>query len=285
MSPRSIKTEARYVDIGTVRLWVEAHGVGAPIVLVHDRGVDRRMWTPQTEALSRDYRVIVYDQRGHGRSNRSGTEPYVPAADLAALIAELDLDRIVVVGLAGGAARALELAVADPSRVAGVVLACPDVPGLRPAGFDADATAAAELERLAPVLACLERMRTGEADADALVDALLDDPAFPDAAHTQARELVRRMLHDNTAVYLDPPTEVATQPPVADQLADVRCPVLVLARDAACGLERAAPNALIADVPRARLVEIDARSLFVNLECPQAFEATAREFLTEVVGA
>jgi pimeloyl-ACP methyl ester carboxylesterase len=278
-------SDARYVDVGTARLWVEACGAGAPVVLVHDAGVDRRMWTPQVEALSRDHRVIVYDQRGHGHSSTSGAEPYVPVADLAALVGELGLDRVVVVGLASGAARALELAVADPSRVAGVVLACPDVPGLSPAGFDADATADEAAERLASVLACLERMRTGEVDAAALVDALLDDPAFPDASHPQARALVRRMLHDNAAVYLDPPTEVATQPPVADQLADVRCHVLVLARDGARGLERAAPDALVAGIPRARLVEIDASSLFMNLECPRAFEAAVRELLADVAGA
>lgn len=170
------------------------------------------------------------------------------------------------------------------ARVAGVVLACPQVPGFQPASFDAEVTADAEAKRLAPLLAVLERMRAGEADTAMLIDALMDDPALPDADHPQARRLVRRTLRDNAAVYLDPPAEVATQPPVADQLAAVRCPVLVLARKAADGPERAAANALIAGIPSARLIEIDARSLLINLECPQAFQSATRGFLTETVG-
>lgn len=164
------------------------------------------------------------------------------------------------------------------------MLACPQVPGFQPASFDAKVTADVEAKPLAPLLAVLERMRAGEADTAMLIDALMDDPALPDADHPQARRLVRRMLRDNAAVYLDPPAEVATQPPVADQLAAVRCPVLVLARKAADGRERAAANALIAGIPSARLIEIDARSLLINLECPQAFQSATREFLTETVG-
>lgn len=38
-------------------------------------------------------------------------------------------------------------------------------------------------------------------------------------------------------------------------------------------------------LPVACLIEIDARSLFMNLECPQAFHAATREFLTEIVAA
>lgn len=93
--PASVDCRSRHVSVGGARLWVEERGVGAPIVLMHETGFDRRMWTPQITAFARDYRVIVYDQRGHGRSDPCGPQPYAPVADLAVLAAKLDPDCVV----------------------------------------------------------------------------------------------------------------------------------------------------------------------------------------------
>src|SRR5262245_20701499 len=41
---------------------------GPPVVLVHGTGFHGYVWKPIAEALSRDYRVLAYDQRGHGDS-------------------------------------------------------------------------------------------------------------------------------------------------------------------------------------------------------------------------
>lgn len=76
-----------------------------PVVFVHGAWVDLRMWAPQVEALSEDYRVISYDLRGHGRTGPSAERNYTVellAADLRALVEALDLEHPVVCGLSLG---------------------------------------------------------------------------------------------------------------------------------------------------------------------------------------
>lgn len=94
-----------YVETNEIETYYESHGDGPPLVFVHGAWVDRRMWGAQVEALSGEYRVIVYDLRGHGRTGSSPERNYtieLLAADLRALIDVLDLERPAVCGLSLG---------------------------------------------------------------------------------------------------------------------------------------------------------------------------------------
>ncbi len=44
-------------------------GKGTPVVFVHGFPLNRNMWAPQVQALSRQHRVITVDLRGHGESD------------------------------------------------------------------------------------------------------------------------------------------------------------------------------------------------------------------------
>ncbi|HEX9963506.1 MAG TPA: pyrimidine utilization protein D [Allosphingosinicella sp.] len=95
-------------------LWYEWHGPPAGEVLILSAGLggSGSYWTPNLGALSRDYRVLVYDHRGTGRS---GPLPDAPlsvaamAADVRALIAELGIERPHFLGHALGGLIGLEL--------------------------------------------------------------------------------------------------------------------------------------------------------------------------------
>jgi pimeloyl-ACP methyl ester carboxylesterase len=102
---------------------------GAPdVVLVHGIGVSSRYFAPLERDLSRDAHVVAPDLPGFGRSHLPD-EPALTVAEhadvLAALIAELALDRPVVVGHSMGAQFVTELAVRRPDLVGGVVLLGP----------------------------------------------------------------------------------------------------------------------------------------------------------------
>ena len=88
-----------------IELYYEDHGSGDPVVLVSGWPVDSRSWEPQVHALLQaGHRVIVYDRRGFGRSSRP-TEGYdfdTLAADLDALLSQLDLRDATVVGFSLG---------------------------------------------------------------------------------------------------------------------------------------------------------------------------------------
>jgi non-heme chloroperoxidase len=90
-----------------VDLYVEDHGVGQPVVLIHGYLLDCRSWERQVPVLvDAGYRVVAYDRRGFGRSDQpsTGYDADSLAADLRAVIEDLDLSGIVLVGFSLGTA-------------------------------------------------------------------------------------------------------------------------------------------------------------------------------------
>jgi pimeloyl-ACP methyl ester carboxylesterase len=108
-----------------VRLQVSSTGTGDPLVLVCGTCQDHRMWGPLLPALAERYRVITYNHRGIGDSER-GTGPITVTSlmeDLNALLEALDVKRAHLLGWSLGSAVLQELAIAYPQRVASQVLA------------------------------------------------------------------------------------------------------------------------------------------------------------------
>ena len=116
-------------------------GTGAPIVFVHGFGCDHEDWRLQTQFFSGKNETLACDLRGHGatpgRAHECSIEHY--GGDVAALIGNLDLSGIVLVGHSMGCRVVLEATGLIPERVAGIVL----VDGSRLASGDADAAEAA----------------------------------------------------------------------------------------------------------------------------------------------
>ena len=88
-----------------VELYYEDHGSGQPVVLIHGYPLNGDSWERQQRVLlDAGYRVITYDRRGFGRSSKPtvGYDYDTFAADLNALLEELDLDDIVLAGFSMG---------------------------------------------------------------------------------------------------------------------------------------------------------------------------------------
>lgn len=107
-----------------IHYWLCGPASGPLVVLTHGAGLDHRMFEPQVEALSRDYRVLSWDMPGHGRSKPVGTGLSVPrmAADLEALIDEVGAERVVLVGQSMGGDVAQELVFRRPARISALIL-------------------------------------------------------------------------------------------------------------------------------------------------------------------
>jgi 3-oxoadipate enol-lactonase len=95
-------------------------------VLLHPGWGDATIWDPMLGRLAARYRVIRYDARGYGRSPAPAA-PYTQLGDLAAVLDHLGVARSAVVGHSGGGAPAIGLALAQPARVAALVLVAPGV--------------------------------------------------------------------------------------------------------------------------------------------------------------
>ena len=89
-----------FVTEDHVKLYYEDRGMGKPVILIHGLTASRRHFRKQIPVLSRNYRVIACDLRGHGDSDRPKDGLTLPrlAKDISELIAYLDLQDVTLVG-------------------------------------------------------------------------------------------------------------------------------------------------------------------------------------------
>jgi pimeloyl-ACP methyl ester carboxylesterase len=135
------QTRARYpdnegcVERDGVRVFYEVYGSGKPTVLLLPTWslLHSRQWKMQIPYLARHCRVVTFDGRGNGRSDRprdaSAYEAREFAADALAVMDATETERAVLVGFSLGAQRGLILAAEHPERVDGAVFIGPNFPG------------------------------------------------------------------------------------------------------------------------------------------------------------
>ncbi len=99
-------------------------GVGPAVVCVHGLTANHTCWASVAEALSPAYRVIAYDLRGRGESDKPGAgySLQIHCQDLAGLLDHFSLTKAVIAGHSLGAHIALRFAVRFPRRVSKLVL-------------------------------------------------------------------------------------------------------------------------------------------------------------------
>lgn len=123
---------SQFVDIGggvTVHLRDEGplngRGDAPAIVLLHGSNADLHTWDAWTGALKAKYRVVRFDQVGHGLTGPDPRDDYSTAnyvADILAVADKLGLGRFVLAGNSMGGKHALAFAIAHPERLTGLVL-------------------------------------------------------------------------------------------------------------------------------------------------------------------
>jgi pimeloyl-ACP methyl ester carboxylesterase len=120
-----------YVQRSGVKIFYEVFGDGEPTVLLLPTWsiIHSRQWKMQIPYLSRHFRVITFDGRGNGRSDRpTDAEAYAEreyAADAIAVLDATQTDRALIVGFSRGVQRGLLLAANHPERIEAAVFIGP----------------------------------------------------------------------------------------------------------------------------------------------------------------
>jgi 2-succinyl-5-enolpyruvyl-6-hydroxy-3-cyclohexene-1-carboxylate synthase/2-succinyl-6-hydroxy-2,4-cyclohexadiene-1-carboxylate synthase len=259
-------------------LHVEVHGPAAAraVTLAHGFGGSARNWRPQLRTLRARFRTVVYDARGHARSEA----PAEPAAyRTSELVADLlraseagGDPRPVLGGLSLGAALALRAALAHPERVRALVLAShPAGPGSG-RGVAASALAFADAIERDGLEAAGARFAWGPGSGLDPAGAALVRQGFlehrPHALAYTLRECLAKLE----------PVEA-----LAPQLAALRLPVLVIAGERDAG-SLPVSRKLVEALPAAQRVVIPDAGHVVNLAAPAAFDAALLAFLDRLEG-
>jgi pimeloyl-ACP methyl ester carboxylesterase len=103
--------------------YTDSAGDGPAIVFSHGFAMDHSMFDRQVAALSDEYRVITWDERGHGATATPGPFTYWDSArDVLALLDHLGLDTAVLAGMSQGGFLSLRAAMLEPDRVRALIL-------------------------------------------------------------------------------------------------------------------------------------------------------------------
>ncbi|HEY7142240.1 MAG TPA: alpha/beta fold hydrolase [Methylomirabilota bacterium] len=248
---------------GQTAAWLEA-GSGPPLVLVHGAGGSADLWQAQLDGLADAGRLVAPDLPGHGPLGGRG-KPSIGAYAtwLAGFLAAQDEGRpAVLVGHSMGGAIAQTLALAEPERLAGLVLV----------------STGARLRVLARLVELL-RAQPGEGQR------LIRDLSFAPDAPREPVELVERALRDGAPLVTLGDYLACDRFDVRARLAGIRTPTLVVtgAEDRLTPLRYG--RYLAERIPGARLAEIAGAGHFPQLEQPARVDAAIREFLADLRGA
>jgi len=267
---------ARFTTTDGVGVYYEEHGAGAAVLLAYGIGGNAGMWAPNVAALAARHRLILWEPRGHARSD----SPEDPARvtfghwvlDLRDLMDHLGLRRAVVGGLSLGGGIATRFALAHPERVRGLV------------AVDSSSAAGLPLSVANLVL----RARSIEVTLAGGMDAMaeLSIASNPNIAgriklDPRARDEIFAMYRMLTPIgYANALRALLQMDYIAERLPEIAAPTLLVCGDEDPSL---GPMRLMVEkIKHARFVLLSPAGHFANRDQPAAFDRAVLDFLGSV---
>jgi pimeloyl-ACP methyl ester carboxylesterase len=212
--------------VNGVELFYESDGDGYPLVLVHGSWSDHFSWLSVVPDLAKSFRVISYDRRGHGASEKPGEGTRRDDEDdLAGLIEALDIAPAHVAGNSFGAATTLSLVARRPELFRAVIGHEPPLMGIVD---DPDARKALE-ENRPKIDAVLDRIRSGDSGGGARL--FVEEVAMGPGVWDTLPEPMRHAFENNALTFLNEQSDPEWSVVDLDGLSRFPGPVLLTSGD------------------------------------------------------
>ena len=115
------------VQVGDINIHYDVYGAGEPLLMIMGLGASSAAWDPAlVQDLARDFRVVTFDNRGTGQSDKPDA-PYsieMFADDAAGVLDKLRLSRAHIFGVSMGGMIAQEFALRHPGNTGSLTLGC-----------------------------------------------------------------------------------------------------------------------------------------------------------------
>jgi 3-oxoadipate enol-lactonase len=210
--------------------YADSGGHGPALVLSHGYLMDASMFDAQVAALAPEYRVITWDQRGHGGTAAAGPFSYWDSArDVLALLDHLGIDEAVLGGMSQGGFLSLRAAMLAPQRVRGLVL------------IDSQAGTEAEASRPAYEQMHQTWLDQGPGPVQEIVAAIILGPGQWDGWYAKWAEQYAEWAPDNLSQLTWPFRTLMDRDDITGRLGEVSSPALIVhgSDDAAIPVARA----------------------------------------------
>jgi 3-oxoadipate enol-lactonase len=265
--------QSGYVHVDGARLYYEQAGSGMPVVMIHGGYLDHHMWDDDFDLVAEHYRAIRYDVRAHGQSS-SDSVPFADHDDLRHLLDTLAVPRAVIVGLSMGGQIAIDFALANPDRVAGLVLVGSGLSGFEPKS-DQIARYIQELRAAVP--------RGFPAIYEVFTRWFCDGPyRQPSEVDSVVRHRMFEMLAGSEQRWRYSGLERPLNPPALGRLGEIHVPTLVVVGSLDVRDIHHIADLIVENVPGAKRVEIPGVAHMVNMEKPAAFNRVLMGFLGQI---
>jgi pimeloyl-ACP methyl ester carboxylesterase len=254
--------------------YTDSGGQGPAVVLSHGFLMDQTMFDQQVAALAPEYRVITWDERGHGGTRAPGPFTYWDsAADVLALLDELGVERAVLAGMSQGGFLSLRAALTAPDRVRALVLI--------------DSQAGVEDPAVAPGYEQLHQiwLDNGPGPVQEVVASIILGPGQWDDWYAKWNEQYAEWAPDDLGQLTWPFRCLMDRDDVTGRLADITCPSLILhgTADAAIPMARAEAVRDGLGGP-ATLIPVEGAPHASNVTHPDEVNQAIFEFLTWIDG-
>jgi len=278
MNRATVVRPCEIVDSVTHLAYDRAGPVGdLPILLVHAGVADRRMWDGVWEPLVERRDVLRVDLRGFGESTDRPSGELAPHQDVLDVLDDEGIERAHVIGASFGAGVAVEVGLAEPARVASLLLVAPG------------GSLIPEMTGQLRAFAVAENTAMDAGDLDTAVEANLatwvDGPGQPtDRVDPAVRSRVATMqrLAFELQGHFDDVEEAELDPPALDRLAEVGVPTLVLTGTLDVDAIDHAATAVLTGVTGARQVVWPDTAHLPSMERPDAFVTLLLDWVAEV---
>jgi pimeloyl-ACP methyl ester carboxylesterase len=238
-------------------------GDGPLVVLSHGLLMNRAMFEPQVAALRDAYRVVTWDERGHGEAEHEGEWTYWDSArDVLALLDHLGAESAVLGGMSQGGFLSLRAALLEPSRVRALVLL--------------DTQAGPEDPAVAPLYEGMAQAWSAGGSDPATLEFVAATILGP-ADHRPWVALWEQLPQHRAVQVLHP---LLAREDITDRLAEITCPALVVHGSIDAAIPVAKAEALAAGLVGAGpAVVVEGGGHASNLSHPEAVNAAIRGFL------
>ena len=256
--------------INGVELCYDLRGTGSPLVMIHGAQGDQTMFNNFAPPFTQNYRVLTFDQRGSGLSEKPHGDYSIAqlADDTAALMTHVGFDRADIIGVSMGGMIAQEFALRYPARMQTLALGCTMAGGRNAVPAPPES------------MAILTAPRNGLSDADLIRRAWpISYPASYLQSHRAELEaaIVRVLAHPTPAFAYKRQLAATFKFNTYDRLAQIAAPTLVITGADDALLPARNSEILAERIPGAKLRIIpNAGHMFFN----QERETLARELVS-----
>jgi pimeloyl-ACP methyl ester carboxylesterase len=267
------------IEVNRVRLYYEFHGEGEPLALVHGSWGDAVSWQLVLPQLAESLRVLVYDRRGHSRSERPEGQGSVheDADDLAALLESLEFAPAHVVANSYGGNVALRLAAKRPELFRS--LSCHEPPLWDLVADDPESQQLREQQARSEE-AVGERISAG--DNEGAAEQFVEEVAFGPGAWEQLPPAVRATFAQNAPTFLDELRDPDQYGADLPGLRRLEIPLRLTQGYESLPVFARAIDQLAHAVPRIRRETIEGADHVPQLSVPELYAETITSFVREV---